>query len=100
MSSDFNLNHLADLARIELKKSEKKELNEDLKEILDYVNKLRDQGSEEKNSSRSFLKTKNSVREDLPPSNLKVKKSQKQDIKGQAPKTKDNYFVIPQVLKR
>lgn len=99
-SKDFNLDYLADLANIKLKKSEKKRLDQDLENILDYVDKLREQKGEKESSLRSSIELKNSVRKDLAPSNLEVKNSQKKRIKEQAAKTKRNYFVIPQVLKR
>src|SRR6056297_2046832 len=99
-SKNFNLEHLAELVNINLDKAEKKNLGEDLEDILDYVAKLQKQEGKKESLSQSFLPLRNVEREDSPPLDFEVKNSQKKDIKAQAPKTKNSYFIIPQVLKR
>lgn len=99
-SKDFNLDHLTDLANIKLRKDREEKLNKDLKEILDYVEKLQDQNKKTDGTSINLFSGKKSVRKDVLPNDLEVKNSQKALIKGQIPNTQGDYFVIPQVLKR
>lgn len=99
-SKEFDLDHLADLANIKLKKDQKEKLSKDLEEILDYVEKLQDKNKKINKPPRNLFSGKKFLREDVRSSNLEVKNSQKANIKAQAPKNEKGYFVIPQVLKR
>lgn len=87
--------HIAKLARIELKEKEKEKFTNDLSSILDYVDKLNQVDTSNIESISQITGLENILRED------EVKKDKlavADKILKEAPVKKDNYFKVPKIL--
>jgi len=92
---DFTeINHLLELARIELSFQEKEKIVLDLEKILDYVKQLQevDTAGVEPMTGGSLLE--NICRED----EEKEKQDLSEELKKSAPSLKNNYFKIPPIF--
>jgi aspartyl-tRNA(Asn)/glutamyl-tRNA(Gln) amidotransferase subunit C len=85
--------HLADLARIDLTFDEIKHLSKELSVIEGSINQLSDVISSDIEPTSHPVDLKNVLREDIPEKPL----TQKQALAG-APETQDNMFSSPQIL--
>lgn len=94
------IEHLAHLARIKLTHRQKKNLQKDLKEILDYVEKLNEVKTKDVKAMDNVTGLKNVAREDKGLLEKEVKNSQRENIREEVPSKKDGYVKIPRVLER
>ncbi|HZZ99526.1 MAG TPA: Asp-tRNA(Asn)/Glu-tRNA(Gln) amidotransferase subunit GatC [Candidatus Paceibacterota bacterium] len=99
MLSDKELEHIAALARIELKPEEKEKLKKDLGSILDYIDKLdkADTSSVEPLYQTSGLI--NAEREDEPRNSFKSENVESLLI-GQAPDKQERFVKVKPVMKK
>lgn len=96
MSSSINkktLEYLANLSRIRLEKKEEGKLLEDLQEILNYFELLKEVGTEDIEPLSGGTTTENVFREFE-----KEEKEEKEKLKEQFFEKKDNYLKIPPVF--
>ncbi|MBI4119680.1 MAG: Asp-tRNA(Asn)/Glu-tRNA(Gln) amidotransferase subunit GatC [Parcubacteria group bacterium] len=94
--SDINkktLEHLADLARINLDKREEEKLLKDLKNILDYFEELRELSTENIEPLAGGVWHKNAFREDEPERTPDTGKG-----KSQFPESEKGYLKVPPVF--
>lgn len=98
MLEKSDIDNLANLARLDLSLTEKEELQKDLESILGYVSELQKaevvsgEGERQEPSNYPLL---NVLRED----EVEVERADyTEDILKQAPKTKNNYFVVKKIL--
>ena len=95
MSPEFNIDQIAELARIRLKSEEKEKLAKDLENILKYVKELQalDLGNTE--PTTHALPMENVFRKD------EVKSREVRDrVLKYAPKQEGNFFKVPKVIER
>jgi len=85
--------YVAHLARIELKERELEKLSEQLKSILDFIDKLKKIDIEKISPTSHILPINNVLREDIPGSSLSSEKALEN-----APQRKGNFFVVPKVI--
>jgi aspartyl-tRNA(Asn)/glutamyl-tRNA(Gln) amidotransferase subunit C len=85
--------HIANLARIEINEEEKKFLGEQLSKILDYIDKLKELKVEDIEPTRGTFFEENVLREDIscPSENFK-------EILKNACHLTQNHFKIPKVI--
>src|SRR4030042_4774470 len=87
--------HIAQLARIELTEKEKEKFTEELSSILDYFEKLNQVDTSAIEPISQITGLKNETRED------EVKKGRTEisdKLVEAAPAKKDNYFKVPKIL--
>ncbi len=85
--------HLLDLARLSVSKSEAVSLHEDLTAMLDYVESLKNLDTQKVVPMSHVHRQGNAWREDRP-----VKKQDPERILSKAPKREDRFFKVPAVL--
>ena len=91
--SKFNIEQIAELARLSLRPEEKAKLTKDLESILGYVDQLRELNTDKVEPTSHVLKIENVFRSD------EVKSSQiSEDVLKHAPKREGNFFKVPQVI--
>lgn len=93
MLSKDEVLHIANLARIELKDAEVEKFQKDLSAVLDYVEELKGvniEGLEEVSQVTGLI---NVQRPDQP-----VLAQNREQILGQAPEMKDDYFKVKAIL--
>jgi len=82
--------HIAKLARIQLKEAEKRRFTKELSKILDYMNKLNEIDTENIEPTSQVIGLENIFREDFKPDEFDPEKVRK--LIGQAPDREDNFF--------
>ena len=92
---EFNIDRVAELARLNLKLEEKKKLEEDLGAILDYVKKLDKLDTSKVEPTSHVLNMENVFRADeVKPSSAAEKALE------HAPQTEGSFFKVPKVVQR
>ncbi|MFA5168608.1 MAG: Asp-tRNA(Asn)/Glu-tRNA(Gln) amidotransferase subunit GatC [Candidatus Omnitrophota bacterium] len=92
---EFDINKVADLARLNLKLDEKQKLEKDLGAILDYVKKLDALDTKQVEPTSHVLNMENVFRADeVKPSNAARKALE------HAPKTEGRFFKVPKIVQR
>ncbi len=81
------------LARIDLQSKELETLSLQLKEILNFIDKLNKLDTKDATPSNHILPINNVVREDIPGESLPIKK-----VLENAPLKKGNFFVVPKII--
>jgi len=85
--------HIAELAKLQLSDEEKEKMREQLSAILDYANRLQELDTEAIPPTATVLPLRNVMRED------EVKPSfSREAILANAPKRRDGYFQVKVVL--
>ncbi|PIQ85867.1 MAG: Asp-tRNA(Asn)/Glu-tRNA(Gln) amidotransferase GatCAB subunit C [Candidatus Omnitrophica bacterium CG11_big_fil_rev_8_21_14_0_20_45_26] len=93
MSEKFNIDSLADLARIRLKKEEKAKLTNDLSKILGYVEALGQLNLEGIEPTTHVAKLENVFRAD------EVKPALvREEVLKHSPHREGNFFKVPKVI--
>ncbi|GJL55275.1 MAG: aspartyl/glutamyl-tRNA(Asn/Gln) amidotransferase subunit C [Nitrospirales bacterium] len=85
--------HIAQLARLEIAESEKELLSNQLSQILTFVNHLRDVDTDGIPLTASTSQQANVLRDDVPMESLSVEQAM-----DNAPQTEDGFFVVPKVI--
>ncbi len=93
-----DLEHLAELSRIELKESEEAKLLKDLEEILNYFKELQELDTENVEPMTGGTDNKNVVREDMPGKTDDTGKAYPARGPGQFPENKGGYLKVPPVF--
>ena len=92
---EFDINKIADLARLNLKPDEKQKLERDLGAILDYVKKLDALDTKQVEPTSHVLNMENVFRADeVKPSNAAQKALE------HAPQTEGHFFKVPKIVQR
>ncbi len=91
--SQHEVEHVADLARLELTEPEKTLFGEQLSQILTFVEQLQEVSTEGVPPTASVVKQESVLREDIPREGL----SQEQALRN-APEAHDGFFVVPKIL--
>jgi len=85
--------HIAQLARLELTEEEKTRFRQQLSAILDYAASLQKLDTLDIPPTSSVLPQRNGLREDIPTAGLNIK-----EVLANAPRTEKNQFRVPPVL--
>jgi aspartyl-tRNA(Asn)/glutamyl-tRNA(Gln) amidotransferase subunit C len=85
--------HIADLARLELSETEKQKYQEQLSAILDYAARLQQLDTSGIPPTSSVLPPHSTLREDVPGASLP-----REETLANAPATKDDQFQVPPVF--
>jgi aspartyl-tRNA(Asn)/glutamyl-tRNA(Gln) amidotransferase subunit C len=85
--------HIAQLARLELTEEEKKRYTQQLSAILEYAARLQSLDTSGIPPTSSVLPTRSRLRPDVPAAGLTL-----QDLKRNAPQFEDDQFRVPPVL--
>ena len=85
--------HVAHLARLKLNEAEKTAFQQDLNQILTYVEKINELDTAKVEPTSHVLPLRNVFREDV-----KKPSPAKQDMLKNAPETYDGFFKVPPVL--
>lgn len=85
--------HIAELARLELSEEEKARYREQLSAILDYADRLQSLDTTGIPPTSSVLPPRSVLRKDEPRPGLTT-----EELLANAPQTKDNQFRVPPVL--
>lgn len=96
MISKEEIKHIAYLGRLELSEDEKKMLQKQLPEIIDFVGQFSDVSKMDINSGDQLMELESIFREDAEHGLMKEKG---QTLIEQAPKKQDSFVVVPEVLK-
>ena len=90
---EFEIEQIAELARLSLKPEEKGKLKKDLESILAYVEQLKSVPTDEVEPTSHVLNLENVFRED------KIILSEvREDILKHAPRREGNFFKVPKVI--
>lgn len=87
------IKYVAHLARIELKPKELEILSAQLKDILDFIDKLKPLDIKDISPTSHILPINNVLREDVPCPSLSIEK-----VLANAPKREGNFFGVPKVI--
>ena len=85
--------HIAQLVRLELADQDKALFCEQLSHILSYMDQLRQVPTEGVPHTATVIEQTNAFRDDAPTPSLSVEK-----VVANAPKTTDGFFVVPKIL--
>jgi aspartyl-tRNA(Asn)/glutamyl-tRNA(Gln) amidotransferase subunit C len=85
--------HVAHLARIELKEDEISKLSKQLQGILDFIDKLKELDIKDTQPTSHILPVSNVLREDEPVASLPIEK-----VLMNAPSKEGNFFSVPKVI--
>lgn len=85
--------YVAHLARIELKPKELEKLSGQLKEIIDFIDKLKKVDTKDISPTSHILPINNVLREDSPKPSLSIEKALKN-----TPRKEGNFFGVPKVI--
>jgi aspartyl-tRNA(Asn)/glutamyl-tRNA(Gln) amidotransferase subunit C len=85
--------HIADLARLDLSETEKQKYQEQLSAILDYAARLQQLDTSGIPPTSSVLAPHSTLREDIAAASLS-----REDTLANAPATKDDQFKVPPVF--
>lgn len=89
----MNIQDVALLARLRLTASEEELFAKQLKNTIDYIDKLNELETAEVEQTAHILPIENVFREDEPTPSLSCEKALQN-----APEREDNYFVVPRIL--
>lgn len=90
-----DVDYLADLARISFDEKEKEEILSELNAMIFHIEKIKDLNIENKNVDVNPIYIQNKFREDV------VRDSNTfESLKSISPQIKDEYVVVPSVLKK
>ena len=92
---EFDINKIADLARLNLKPEEKQKLAQDLGAILDYVRKLEKLDTSKVEPTSHVLNMENVFRADEVKSSTAAEKALEH-----APQTEGPFFKVPKIVQR
>jgi aspartyl-tRNA(Asn)/glutamyl-tRNA(Gln) amidotransferase subunit C len=90
---DETIDYLSSLSKLDLSISEREDRKNDLKEALDYIEKLNELNTDNVLESSRPFSVVNNFREDLP-----RKEFDKEVFLKNAPRKKDNYFKVIKIL--
>lgn len=91
----FEIEQIAELARLSLKPAEKGKLQKDLESILAYVDELKTVPTDHVEPTSHVLNLENVFREDeVKPSDIR------EDILKHAPRREGNFFKVPKVIEQ
>ncbi|MCM8801454.1 MAG: Asp-tRNA(Asn)/Glu-tRNA(Gln) amidotransferase subunit GatC [Candidatus Omnitrophica bacterium] len=85
--------YVANLARIELRDEELKRLSEQLKQIIDFIDKLKLLDIKDVEPTSHILPMSNVLRDDQPRESLPISKTLEC-----APAKEENFFLVPKVI--
>ena len=85
--------YVAHLARIKLNDQELDLLSRQLEDIVNFIDKLRELDIAGVKPTSHILPVKNVFRQDKPAQSLNAK-----EVLSNAPKHKDNFFIVPKVI--
>jgi len=89
----FEIEQIAELARLSLKPEEKAKLKKDLESILAYVEQLKSVPTDHVEPTSHVLNLENVFREDrVHPSNVR------DEVLNHAPQREGNFFKVPKVI--
>ena len=91
--TDELLDHIANLARLEVNETEREQLKADMNSILDWVDKLDEVNTDSVEPLIHMSTEINKVRDDKNPLNLSHENAMKN-----APGSKKGYYVVPKVI--
>ena len=91
--SDQEVEHVAQLARLDLTQPEKKVFAEQLSQVLTFVGQLQDVATEGIPLTASVVEQESMLREDSPREGLSQKKAL-----SNAPQAHDGFFVVPKII--
>jgi aspartyl-tRNA(Asn)/glutamyl-tRNA(Gln) amidotransferase subunit C len=91
--NDLNLDHVANLARIDLTREEKARFGAQLSDVLGYIALLNEANVEGVEPTAHAFPVVNVWAEDVPEPGLSV-----EDALRNAPEKRDNMFVVPKVV--
>jgi len=91
--SQETLKHLAHLARIELKPEELDTLSGQLKDVLDFIDKLKQLDTSKTTPTSHILPMNNVLRKDSPDKSLDITATM-----GNAPQKDGDFFVVPKII--
>lgn len=94
----MNIDHILKLARIEIKKEEKKSFEKDFSSILDFVKKIEKLKIKEINKIDYPAEIYNVMREDKI-EKIKDKEKNAKKLIDTAPDKKENYIKVKEILK-
>ncbi|MBX4189964.1 Asp-tRNA(Asn)/Glu-tRNA(Gln) amidotransferase subunit GatC [Candidatus Parcubacteria bacterium] len=98
MLTDTELDHIAKLARIELKDEEREKLKKELSSILDYVAKLNEADTSFIEPLQQITGLINSTREDVNRNEFPANEELKAKLIDQAPQHEDRLVKVKAVL--
>jgi aspartyl-tRNA(Asn)/glutamyl-tRNA(Gln) amidotransferase subunit C len=85
--------YVANLAHIKLSAKEEERLSKQLKQIINFVDKLKEVDISSVEPTSHILSISNVFREDRISESLAL-----EDVLNNAPQTKDGFFVVPKVI--
>ena len=91
---DSMLQRLEKLSMLKIEDEKREEMIKELEKIVDFVEVLGELETKGLDPSFSTLKCGTPMREDIPNENSEIKKV----IIENAPKVKDDYFVVPNII--
>ena len=100
MLSDKEVDHIAKLARIELKPEEKEHLKKDLSSILDYINKLNEVDTSSVQPLYQTTGLVNSTRTDEPRKEFPMTATLNDLLVGQAPAKHGRFIKVGSILSK
>lgn len=100
MLTDTELQHIAKLARIELKPNDSERLKKDFSSILGYFEKLNEVEIENVEPLYQTTGLVNQLRSDDVVDSLPLTEERKKSLLGQAPATEQGYLKVKQVFER
>ncbi len=90
----MDIEYVAQLARIDLSKQEKKKLSKQLKDILAYIEKLKELDTDSVEPMSHVLPLQNVFRQDKLGQSL----SQNKALENAPSKQGDNFFSVPRII--
>jgi aspartyl-tRNA(Asn)/glutamyl-tRNA(Gln) amidotransferase subunit C len=87
------VDRVAQLARLDLNKSEKKEMIDQLSEIISYVDKINELDTENIEAASHVIDQHNIMRDDIPGQSIN-----RQKIENGAPDFKNGHFSVPKII--
>jgi aspartyl-tRNA(Asn)/glutamyl-tRNA(Gln) amidotransferase subunit C len=91
--SKKDVDHVANLARLEFTEAEKDSLIGDLNKVLGYIEKLNELNTEEEEIIVNPYYIENRFRDEEIEQSMKV-----EDVVGNAPQSLEGYIVVPKVI--
>lgn len=92
---EFEIEKIAELARLSLKSDEKTKLGKDLSSILKYIKKLDSLDTENVEPTSHVLDLKNVFRSDIVNSSNVI-----EEALLHAPQKEDNFFKVPKIVRK
>ena len=93
MSSEFDIQHIAKLARLTLSDEEQKKLGPQLAKIVEYIDQMSQLDTTDVEPTSHVLPIQNVFREDEPKQNFPDS-----DLISHAPKQDKGHYEVPQVI--